>query len=146
MGDGDVTLLGPPFDGMAIARGARVLSRVNDHYLAFPGQGLVMRRSSYERARTDVMAWLTAMDHARAWALTSPDVATSFLVGAGMPDALAETMIGLIPNSFLPDKNGVALLIAQRRSVGLRGGSVTYSDLVDSDFLDSVDHPRDSNR
>lgn len=144
-GDGDATLLGPPFDGIAIAQGARVLSRVNERYPAFPGQGLVVRRSSDDRVRARVIAWLAALDHARARALPGRNVAVSHLMEAGMPRPLAETMIEGLPNSLAPDRDGVALLIAQRRRAGLRGGSVTYSDLVDSDLLASVVHPREPN-
>jgi ABC-type nitrate/sulfonate/bicarbonate transport system substrate-binding protein len=142
-GDGDATLLGPPFDGMAIARGARVLSRVNDRYPAFPGQGLVVRCSSDDRVRARVIAWLAALDHARAWALTTRNVAVSHLMEAGMPAPLAETMMEVLPNSLVPDQDGVALLIAQRQRAGLRGADVTYSDLVGSDLLDSVGYPRE---
>lgn len=135
-GCGDATLLGPPFDRMAVAQGAQILSRVNDHYPAFPGQGLVVRRSSYDRIRTGMAGWLTAMDHARAFALTNRDIAVQQFVKEGIPGPLAETMIRLIPNSLLPERAGVALLIAQRQRAGLRGGNVTYSDIVDSDLLE----------
>src|SRR6185312_220935 len=145
-GGGDATLLGPPFDGMAVARGARVLARVNDHYPAFPGQGLVVRQGSYDRVRANVVAWLTAMEHARAWAQTNKSAAVVRLVAIGIPGPLAETLISFIPSSLVPDRDGIALLIAQRQRAGLRGGNVNYSDLVDSDLLDSVASPLEPNR
>ncbi|TWB02434.1 ABC transporter substrate-binding protein [Bradyrhizobium stylosanthis] len=145
-GDGDATLLGPPFDGMAIAQGARVLSRVNDRYPAFPGQGLIVRRSSDDRVRTGVIAWLAALDHARARALTSREIAVSNLIEAGMSSPSAEAMIGILPRSLVPDRDGVALLIAQRERAGLRGANVTYSDLVHSSLFDSAGYSREPNR
>ena len=145
-GGGDATLLGPPFDGMAVARGARVLARVNDHYPAFPGQGLVVRQSSYDRVRAHVVAWLAAMEHARAWAQTNKNAAVVRLAATGIPGPLAETLISFIPSSLVPDRDGIALLIAQRQRAGLRGGTVNYSDLVDSDLLESVASSLEPNR
>lgn len=142
-GGGDATLLGPPFDDMAVAQGARLLARVNDHYPAFPGQGLVVRRSSYDRVRAGVAAWLTAMELARASAQTSKNAAVVSLVATGIPGPLAETLTSLIPSSLVPDRDGIALLIAQRQRAGLRGGNVTYSDIVDSEFLESVSVSRE---
>jgi ABC-type nitrate/sulfonate/bicarbonate transport system substrate-binding protein len=145
-GGGDATLLGPPFDGMAVAKGARVLACVNDRYPAFPGQGLVVRQSSYDRVRADVVTWLTAMEHARAWAQTSKNAAVTRLAETGIPGPLAEAMVDLKPNSLVPDRDGIALLIAQRQRAGLGGGNVTYSDLVDSDLLESVAFSREPNQ
>lgn len=143
-GSGDATLLGPPFDGMAVAQGARVLARVNDNYPAFPGQGLVVRQKSYDRA--GVEAWLTAMENARAWAQTNKNAAVAHLAASGIPNPLAETLINLIPNSLVPDRDGIALLIAQRQRAGLRGGDVNYSNLVDTDLLDRITALLESNR
>ncbi|GEC59238.1 ABC-type nitrate/sulfonate/bicarbonate transport system substrate-binding protein [Bradyrhizobium japonicum] len=145
-GEGDATLLGPPFDGTAIAQGARVLSRVNDRYPAFPGQGLVVRRSSDDRVRAGVIAWQAALDHARARALTSRKIAVSHLIEAGMSSPSAEAMIEILPRSLVPDRDGVALLIAQRERARLRGANVTYSDLVDSSLFDSAGYSREPNR
>jgi hypothetical protein len=47
-------------------------------------------------------------------------------------------MADLIPDSLVPDRNGIALIVGQRQHAGLRGGNVTYSDIVDTDLLDSV--------
>lgn len=140
-GGGNVTLLGPPFDSMAVAQGARVLARVNDRYPAFPGQGLVVRQSQYDRVRARVVAWLTAMEYARAQAQANRSIAVSHLVGAGISHPVAETMVDLIPDTLVPDRQGIALLIAQRQRAGLRGGSVAYSDIVDSDLLASSREP-----
>ncbi|WP_407123257.1 ABC transporter substrate-binding protein [Bradyrhizobium sp. STM 3561] len=145
-GSGDATLLGPPFDQMALARGAQVLSRVNDQYPAFPGQGLVMRRSSYERCRAGMAIWLAEIDHARALALTNKDVAVWHLTKTGLPGGLAEDMISFVPNSLVPEREGVDLLIAQRKRARLHGGDLTYSDLVDFDLLESIGHWREHNR
>ena len=145
-GGGDATLLGPPFDGMAVAQGARLLARVNDHYPAFPGQGLVVRQSSYDRVRVGVAAWLTAMEHARVSAQTSKNAAVVSLAATGIPSPLAETLVSLIPSSLVPDRDGIALLIAQRQRAGLRGGNVTYADIVDSDLLESVAFSMEPNR
>jgi len=145
-GGGDATLLGPPFDGMAVARGARVLARVNDHYPAFPGQGLVVRQCSYDRVRAPAVAWLAAMEHACEWARANRGAAVSQLAATGISGLLAETLVDLIPDSLVTSQDGIALLISQRQRAGLRGGSVTYSDIVDSHLLESVVLSRESNR
>jgi ABC-type nitrate/sulfonate/bicarbonate transport system substrate-binding protein len=145
-GGGDATLLGPPFDNMAVAQGARVLARVNDHYPAFPGQGLVVRQSSYDRVSTRVVAWLAAMEHACERARANTGVAVSQLAAIGLPGFVAKAMVDHIPDSLVPDRDGIALLIAQRQRAGLRGGNVTYSDIVDSHLLESVVLSRKSKR
>ena len=45
-GEGDATLLGPPFDALAIKEGMHKVAEVQASYPEFPGQGLVVRKSS----------------------------------------------------------------------------------------------------
>jgi hypothetical protein len=78
------------------------------------------------------------MEHARAWAQASRNAAVVHLAGTGIPSPVAETFLGLVPSSLVPNRDGMALLIAQRQRAGLRGGNVTYSDLVDSNLLEKA--------
>jgi hypothetical protein len=134
-GLGTATILGPPFDGLAVARGAEILARVIDVYPAFPGQGLVVRQSTYGRIQNDLMLWIEALERARHWGFADRRAAASRLAETGMSPFLADIFAGLVPASLVPDRDGVELLIAQRLRAGLRGGNVTYQDIVDTSSL-----------
>jgi ABC-type nitrate/sulfonate/bicarbonate transport system substrate-binding protein len=137
-GQGTATILGPPFDAFAVSRGAKILARVNDRYPAFPGQGLVVRQSACGRIQNDLTSWVEALERARHWGFADRRAAASQLAETGMPPSLAEIFAGLVPASLVPDRDGVDLLIAQRRRAGLRGGNMTYQDIVDTSLLGST--------
>ncbi|GAA3777743.1 hypothetical protein GCM10022240_31320 [Microbacterium kribbense] len=54
-GIADATLLGPPFDGQALAAGMHELLRVGDLLPAFPGQGLVVRAALLGSPELDLL-------------------------------------------------------------------------------------------
>lgn len=127
-GAGDATLLGPPFDFQAADAGAARLAVVNDRYPDYPGQGLVIRRSALDACRADLATWLA--DLSRAIAQTDrPDAARQF-ADSGMPAPVAQVFAASLPDSLTPDRAGVDRVISQRRALGLRGGDVSYDDLV----------------
>ena len=127
-GEGEATLLGPPFDFQAADAGASRLAVVNDRYPDYPGQGLVIRRSALERCVDDLTAWLDAMKRALG-AADLPGAAARF-ADTGMPAPVAEAFAASLPDSLTPDRAGVERVISQRRALGLRGGDVSYDDLV----------------
>jgi ABC-type nitrate/sulfonate/bicarbonate transport system substrate-binding protein len=110
-GRGDATLLGPPFDAMALEAELVRISTVQERYPAFPGQGLVVSAAAMGRLRPALSAWLRALDMAR------------------------ERMGSDAPASLRPDRAGVQLLIEQRRQVGLPGAETSYEQLVDDSLL-----------
>lgn len=134
-GKGDATLLGPPFDHHAEARGANILARVNDKYPEFPGQGLVLRTCQLPEFGKYFAHWLTLLEETRVWAQANPIDALKQLVQNELPEPVAMAFIDSLPLSLIPNQAGVDLLIQQRRNEKLPGGNVTYSDLVALDLL-----------
>ena len=135
---GDATLLGPPFDAMALQAGLTRIATVQERYPAFPGQGLVVSAGAVERARPALSAWLGALESARKRMVSEPDTARQALAFSGFPAPAAEAMVRTTAASLRPDRAGVELLIEQRRMIGLPGADTSYEQLVDDSFL-----PRD---
>jgi ABC-type nitrate/sulfonate/bicarbonate transport system substrate-binding protein len=114
-GRGDATLLGPPFDAMAVGAGMVALSTVQEHEPAYPGQALVVRTDdarAVERARR----WLTAASSVLG---TDPS----------------------LPTSLRPDASGVDVLLRHRAALGLPGAGDTYDTLVDGSIVDVLEGP-----
>ncbi|RKR31355.1 ABC transporter substrate-binding protein [Paraburkholderia sp. BL17N1] len=130
---GVATLLGHPFDAMAVKAGFVRNASVQEHYPDFPGQGIVMRTGS--RARSLVGAWLEDLERARQVVQERPALARQVVVSAGLPVAAADGMIALNPQSLRPTSEGVALLIAHRRALGLAGADSDYPAIVDDSLV-----------
>lgn len=132
-GQGDATLLGPPFDATAIAAGQRRLGTVQERYPRFPGQGLVVSRQALPRLRDTLREWLQALETACQHAVSAPDDVTAALQSAGGLDAAtAQGLQRAIPTTLRPDREGVELLIAMRRDLGFPGSEDTFEQLVQS--------------
>lgn len=134
-GRGDATLLGPPFDAMALDAGLTHLASVQALYPAFPGQGLVVSARTLDKLRPALSAWLGALERARQHMLEKPGIAHQALSVAGFPAPAVEAMLRATPISLKPDRVGVELLIEQRRMAGLPSATATYEDLVDASIL-----------
>ena len=134
-GHGHATLLGPPFDAMAIAAGLARLATVQERYPAFPGQGLVVSSAALERMRPALSAWLRNLENARQSMGIAPEAARQALTLAGFPAPAVDAMLGATPASLVPDRAGIELLIEQRRRAGLPGADTTYEGLVESSLL-----------
>ncbi|MEX3982211.1 ABC transporter substrate-binding protein [Paraburkholderia sp. EG287A] len=132
-GVGDATLLGPPFDAMAIQAGLERMITVQEQYPAFPGQGVVVRAGS--SARASVQGWVRALEKARRDVLQNPELARRAVTGAGLPLAVADTMIVLNPVTLRPTPEGIALLVAHRKSLNLEGADNDYSTIVDDSMV-----------
>ncbi|MDN8618824.1 ABC transporter substrate-binding protein [Variovorax ginsengisoli] len=137
-GRGDATLLGPPFDAMALEAGLSRLASVQALYPAFPGQGLVASARTVDRLRPALLTWLGALDRARQRMSEDPNAARQALALAGFPAPAVEATLRTTAASLCPDRLGVELLIEQRRMAGLSGADTTYEELVDTSVL-----PRD---
>lgn len=134
-GEGACTLLGPPFDTMALAAGMVRLASVQERWPAFPGQGLVMRASAMAPLGAQVRAWLQGLGMAaRRMAEADPEVRQA-LMHAGFPEASVPMMVALRPRTLRPDREGVELIVSHRRQLGLPGGDDTYDALVDPSLL-----------
>jgi len=134
-GHGHATLLGPPFDAMAVAAGLVRLATVQERYPAFPGQGLVVSSAALERMRPALSAWLRKLEHARQRMGIAPEAARQALTLAGFPAPAVDAMLGATPASLVPDRAGIELLIEQRRRAGLPGANTSYEGLVESALL-----------
>lgn len=136
-GHGDCTLLGPPFDAMALRAGFTALASVQLSYPAFPGQGLVLRRASLDALRPRLVPWLHALQAASDRMSPGGPVVSQALVDAGYPLGAVAAQIALRSPSLVPDREGVELLIDQRRRLGLGGAVAGYANLVDLSLLDT---------
>lgn len=131
---GIATLLGPPFDAMAVNMGYVKAGSVQECYPEFPGLGIVVRTGN-RRACEVVGAWLKDLEKARRTVVERPDMATQAVVAAGFPAAMAEDILALNPQSLLPTAEGVSLLIEHRRVLGLAGADSDYTGIVDDSFI-----------
>lgn len=112
-GSGEATLLGPPFDAMAVEAGMVAVTTVQQHEPDYPGQALVVRTDDQvAMARTG--RWLAAVH-----AVVNTDPA--------------------LPASLRPDAEGVAVLLRHRDRLGLPGADDTYDTLVDTSLLDGLE-------
>lgn len=130
-GEGDATLLGPPFTEMAEAKGFRRLADVDAAYPGFPGQGLVVRQNLIEQRGEELGRWLGALDQARSECRAQPEAVAAGLAASGLPRAVAERLAGFVGETLTPSPEGVELLIGQRRRLGLPGGDVSSDALID---------------
>lgn len=130
-GEGDGTLLGPPFIELGAAQGLRPLAVATDSYPAFPGQGIVVRRSVIEQQGQKLEAWLAALEQGRAECRRDPAAVAQHIAATGVPQASAERLAGFVGETLVVSREGIELLIAQRRRLGLMGGNATFAELVD---------------
>jgi ABC-type nitrate/sulfonate/bicarbonate transport system substrate-binding protein len=131
---GVATLLGPPFDAKAVNAGFVRAASVQESYPDFPGQGVVVRTGN-RRACELAGAWLKDLERARRVVDERSATATQSVVAAGFPIAAAEGMIALNPKSLRPTAEGVELLIAHRRVLGLVGADSDYTGIVDDSLI-----------
>ena len=136
-GEGHCTLLGPPFDTMALKAGMVRLASVQERYPAFPGQGLVMRRQAIERLREPLSAWLQGIDTASRSFTADEAAVRRALLDAGFPEAAVPAMVLMRPRSLRPDREGLELIIQHRQQLGLIGGDESYDRLVETSLLPS---------
>jgi hypothetical protein len=132
-GEGDATLLGPPFDALAIQAGFERMITVQEKYPEFPGQGVVVRTGG--SAWPIVHEWIGALERARHDVPLNPEFARSAVTGAGLPAAVADAMIAMNPATLRPTPEGIALLVAHRQSLGLEGADNDYATIVDDSML-----------
>jgi ABC-type nitrate/sulfonate/bicarbonate transport system substrate-binding protein len=135
-GQGDATLLGPPFDTIAAQGGQQRLATVQERYPQFPGQGLVVSRSALPRFEATLRRWLHALDGVCQHAVNAAVATTEALQRAGGLEAAgAAAMQRGIPATLVPDRIGVELLATMRRELGLPGADDPYDTLVHTALL-----------
>ena len=130
-GRGDATLLGPPFDAMALDAGLQRIASVQQRWPDFPGQGLVVSASAMDRLRPALRLWLAGLERARRLMSSDPGLCADALRRAGFPANAVDSLIATAPRSLVPDRAGIELLIRQRRAAGLPGAELGADDPID---------------
>lgn len=130
---GDATLLGPPFDTMALELGHRLIATIQDAFPAFPGQGLVVRRSSAPRQALKI--WIDSLSRSLSALPYQQERLRESLQKLNLPPAAVSALINTFPKTLIPDRKGMELLIAQRAALGLVGSHFSYEQVVDGSFL-----------
>ena len=133
------TILVPPFDAMAEAKGFRPLWDVRQMAPDYPGVVVVVRRDT--PARDAVARALAAMVAANDWASQPANhaAAQAALLGARYSDAAAANLIATAVPGLRPIPAGVAETIALRAECGLPPTPpADPRRLVDLSFLDEA--------
>lgn len=133
------TILVPPFDAMATARGFRVLWDVTQIAPTYPGVVLVVPRATPRREA--VARALAAMTAANAWATEPANHADAkaMLLAARYTDAAAGNLVAAAVPGLRPIAAGIAETIALRAECGLPPTPPPDATrLVDLSFLDEA--------
>lgn len=138
-GRATATILVPPFDSMAQARGFRVLWDVAEMAPGYPGVVVVTQRAP---AREEALVrYLAALQAANRWA-TDPanaEEARAALVAARYDEAAAERLIRSAVPGLRPVPAGIAETIALRAESGLPPfPPPDPTRLVETRFLDAA--------
>jgi ABC-type nitrate/sulfonate/bicarbonate transport system substrate-binding protein len=133
------TILVPPFDAIAEAKGFRALWDVREMAPDYPGVVVVVRRDT--AAREAIVRFLAALVSANGWAGESANhaAAKAALLSARYTDAAAENLIATAVPGLRPVASGIAETIALRAECGLPPTPPPDpARLVDLSFLDEA--------
>lgn len=133
-GEGGATLLGPPFDTMAVQQGFNKVATIQDVFVDFPGQGLVIRKS-VSHANETLKAWVRMLTASLATLPGKTAKLKEALEVLGMPSEAVTALVNTFPGTLIPSREGIELLIAQRALLELPGSDLTYEQIVDCSFL-----------
>ena len=113
-------LLGPPWSTRALESGLVRLTTAEEALPALPGIGVVVRASRHAEATDRLQPYLDALDAAARWvAETDRAAAIEVLVAAGFDEHGAAALLDVVPQDLEPSVEGVGLLYAMRRELGL---------------------------
>lgn len=133
-GQGGATLLGPPFDTMALQGGFNKLATIQDVFVDFPGQGLVIRKS-VSHANEALKTWVRMLNASLNILPGETAKLKEDLAMLGMPSEAIMALVDTFPGTLIPDRNGIELLIAQRTLLKLPGSDFNYEQIVDCSYL-----------
>jgi ABC-type nitrate/sulfonate/bicarbonate transport system substrate-binding protein len=143
-GSVDASLLAPPLDEIGRARGMSVAMRVSELTPAYPGLGIVARRSLLDTHGDAVAAYLRALDEANRWLREAAraDVEQE-LRDAGLGPAAVDSVLATVPLTLLPSAEGLEVLARLRHELGRTvPGAPAPADLVDLRALQAAGlHP-----
>ena len=113
-------LLGPPWSTRAIDSGLVRLTTAEEALPALPGIGVVLRASRHAEVADRLQPYLDGLDAAVRWvAETDRATAIEVLVAAGFDEHGAAALLDVVPKNLEPSAEGVELLYAMRRELGL---------------------------
>jgi len=113
-------LLGPPWSTRAIESGLVRLTTVEEALPAFPGIGVVVRGSRHAEIGDALQQYLGGLEAAVRWAAaTDRPAGIDLLVAAGFDAHGAAALLDVVPRDLEPSVEGVALLYAMRRELGM---------------------------
>lgn len=127
---GDATLLGPPFSAMALNSGMHEITRVQNEFSFFPGQGIVIKKSLPMGKKSDVLKWVACLEKTRKSVGHDDSMAKSILMQSGYDENSAQAAISNFPLSLIPSNAGIEILREHRRILDLPGFGDTYEKLV----------------
>lgn len=126
---GSATLLGPPFDALAAQQGLSTLATIQQAYPSFPGQGVVTRREFVDKTPA-LGRWLDSLQLAVNVAANRPELVKEIVERQGLPQAASHALCFTFPETLVPNRDGIELLIHQRSQLNLPGADSTYDGIV----------------
>ncbi len=133
-GRGDATLLGPPFDSLAVEEGLYKVASVQSAYPEFPGQGLVVRKQSVG-GNIALEKWVGQLDAALDQLPGCIGKLRRALAELGTPEKAIAAMVASLPKTLTPHAGGVNLLVEHRKQLELTGSEASYEQIVDLALL-----------
>jgi ABC-type nitrate/sulfonate/bicarbonate transport system substrate-binding protein len=132
-GSADASLLAPPLDELGRERGMTAAMRVGQLAPAYPGLGVVARRSWLEAHLDEAAAYLRALDGANRWLRDAPrDDVERELLTAGFGAAALASALATVPATLEPSPEGLRVLGGLREQLGMAvPGAPNAADLVD---------------
>lgn len=115
------TILVPPFDDMAVAKGCKALWSVDDIAPQYPGVVIAARRAFLRERPEAARRYLSALVHANAWAARSEnsDAAQTALTAARYSSKSAAILVRDIVPGLQPSNEGWEETVNLRRECGL---------------------------
>jgi ABC-type nitrate/sulfonate/bicarbonate transport system substrate-binding protein len=118
-GSVDASLLAPPLDEIGRGLGMSVALRVSELTPAYPGLGVVARRSLLDSRLDAVSGYLRVLDEANRWMREAPrDEVEHELRAAGLGPAAVASALATVPTSLLPSPDGLEVLVRLRDELG----------------------------
>jgi ABC-type nitrate/sulfonate/bicarbonate transport system substrate-binding protein len=113
------TILVPPFDDMALARGFKLLWQGRDIAPAYPGVVACARASWLDQNQDAALGYLRALLAANDWAQNNAQAARQALVEARYSEQAAERLVRDCVPGLAPAPAGWEEVVALRRECGL---------------------------
>ena len=134
------TILVPPFDDMAVAKGCIALWDVDDIAPAYPGVVIAARRTFLRERPDAARRYLSALVHANDWAATpaNSETAQEALIAARYSAKSAAILVRDTVPGLRPSAEGWAETVALRTECGLMPAK-PIGEVIDNSILTSLE-------